>query len=161
MIQRIKEIKETILHSSNKNRINWDEYFMSIAIISSLRSPCERLQVGSVIVCDKRVISMGYNGFISGFTHISKVIDGHEQFTVHSEINAISCCAKMGISMNNSSIYITHYPCFQCFKTIISSGIKEIIYLDDYNNNELVAELAKEGSINIRKMREDTHPLNK
>jgi dCMP deaminase len=152
MISQLKEIKTTFVTSSATNRIDWDEYFMSIAIISSLRSPCGRLQVGSVIVRDNRVVSMGYNGYISGFTHTSKVVDGHEQFTVHSEINAISCCAKMGISTNGSSIYITHYPCFQCFKTIISCGIKEIIYLDDYNNNELVAELAKEGSINIRKM---------
>jgi dCMP deaminase len=152
MISQLKEIKTTFVTSSATNRIDWDEYFMSIAIISSLRSPCGRLQVGSVIVRDNRVVSMGYNGYISGFTHTSKVVDGHEQFTVHSEINAISCCAKMGISTDGSSIYITHYPCFQCFKTIISCGIKEIIYLDDYYNNELVAELAKEGSINIRKM---------
>jgi len=149
MIQRLKEIKET---TRGISRIEWDEYFMSIAIISSLRSPCKRLQVGSVIVIDNRVISIGYNGFISGFKHISKVIDGHEQFTVHSEINAISYCAKKGISVINGSIYITHYPCFQCFKTIISSGIKEIIYLDDYNNNELIEELAKEGNIIIRKL---------
>jgi dCMP deaminase len=152
MISQLKEIKTTFVTSSATSRIDWDEYFMSIAIISSLRSPCGRLQVGSVIVRDNRVVSMGYNGYISGFTHTSKVVDGHEQFTVHSEINAISCCAKMGISTDGSSIYITHYPCFQCFKTIISCGIKEIIYLDDYYNNELVAELAKEGSINIRKM---------
>jgi len=153
MISSLKDLKKTFTNSSFTNRIDWDEYFMSIAIISSLRSPCERLQVGSVIVRENRVISMGYNGYISGFTHTSKVVNGHEQFTVHSEINAISCCAKMGISSENSIIYITHYPCFNCFKTIISSGIKEIIYLDDYNNNELVEELAKEGCINIRKMR--------
>lgn len=149
-------IHELLIFKENtmttKDRINWDEYFMSIAIISSLRSSCNRLQVGSVIVKDNRVISMGYNGFISGFEHKSKIVNGHEQFTVHSEINAIACCAKLGILCEKSKIYITHYPCLNCFKSIVSAGIKEIIYLDDYNNDELVKELASEGDIQITKM---------
>jgi dCMP deaminase len=146
-------------HPLTPKRIEWDEYFMSIAIMSSLRSPCERLRVGSVIVQNNRVISMGYNGYISGFPHRSKVVDDHEQFTVHSEINAISCCAKLGIPISSSStcpskIYITHYPCIHCFKTIASVGITEIVYLEDYHNNPLVVELAKEGYIIIRKYKE-------
>ena len=60
-------------------RLNWDEYFMSIAILASQRSPCKRLQVGSVIVKNNRLISMGYNGFISGAPHISRIKDEHEQ----------------------------------------------------------------------------------
>ncbi len=133
-------------------RLNWDEYFMSIALLASCRSACDRLHVGSVIVRDNRIISMGYNGFIAGCSHTSHVKDGHEQATIHSEINAISDCAKRGVSLDNSTIYITHYPCINCFKSIASCGIKIIKYLDDYKNDSLVEILAQEANIKIIKI---------
>lgn len=135
-----------------EKRMEWDEYFMSIAVLASKRSPCTRLHVGSVIVCDNRLISMGYNGFIAGCPHISYIRNGHEQATIHSEINAIGDCAKRGVSLNGAKIYITHYPCIHCFKTICCSGIVEIIYLNDYCNDELVANIAKDTQIVIRKL---------
>jgi dCMP deaminase len=144
--------KETM--NSSENRIHWDEYFMSIALLASQRSPCSRLNVGSVIVKDKRLISMGYNGYISGAPHISRVQDNHEQAVIHSEINAISDCAKRGVSLNESKIYVTHYPCINCFRSIAACGIQEIIYLDDYKNNDLVAQLARESNIIIRQLHE-------
>jgi dCMP deaminase len=137
---------------NSEKRMEWDDYFISIAMLASQRSPCARLHVGSVIVRDNRMISMGYNGFIAGCPHISHMRDGHEQATIHSEINAICDCAKRGVSLDGAKIYITHYPCLQCFKTICSSGIVEIIYLDDYNNDELVASIAKDSNIVIRKL---------
>lgn len=140
------------LTRENKERLDWDNYFMSIALLASQRSPCERLHVGSVIVKDNRLISMGYNGFISGAPHISRVQDGHEQSTIHSEINAISDCAKRGTSLENSKIYITHYPCINCFRSIAACGIREIIYLEDYNNNPIVQELANDSNISITKL---------
>jgi dCMP deaminase len=130
-------------------RLDWNEYFMSIALLASCRSPCSRLHVGSVIVKNNRIISMGYNGYICGAPHISRIEDNHEQSIIHSEINAITDCAKRGVSIENSKIYITHYPCQYCFKTIASCGIKEIFYLHDYNNNKIVEELAKDSNITI------------
>lgn len=138
--------------SLRKDRLDWDEYFMSIALLASQRSPCQRLHVGSVIVKDKRLISMGYNGYISGAPHISRVQDNHEQSVIHSEINAITDCAKRGVSLNDSKIYVTHYPCVHCFRSIAACGITEIIYLNDYKNNTVVAELARESSIMIRQL---------
>lgn len=146
MISQIKNFKKEI-----KERLNWDEYFMSIALLASCRSPCDRLHVGCVIVKNNRIISMGYNGFISGAPHTSRIVDNHEQSTIHSEINAITDCAKRGVSLDSSKIYITHFPCINCFKSIVACGIKEIIYNDDYNNNPIVFELAKESSIIINK----------
>ena len=140
------------MSSSNEKRIGWDEYFISIAELASKRSPCSRLHVGSVIVKNNRMISMGYNGFIAGCQHKSYTRDGHEQATIHSEINAITDCAKRGVSLDSSKIYITHYPCLQCFKTICSSGINEIIYLNDYNNDELIENISKDTNIIIRKL---------
>jgi dCMP deaminase len=140
------------LTQNNKTRLDWDEYFMSIALLASCRSPCERLHVGSVIVKNNRIISMGYNGFIAGATHISRVLDNHEQSIIHSEINAISDCAKRGVSLDSSKIYITHYPCPNCFKSIAACGIKEIYYLNDYNNSQIVSELANDSNISIQKI---------
>jgi len=77
--------------------------------------------------------------------------DGHEQATIHSEVNAITDCAKRGVSLAGAKIYITHYPCLNCFKTICSSGIVEIIYADDYNNDELVSCIAKDTNVVIRR----------
>lgn len=147
MLNNIKNIV-----NQNNERINWDEYFMSIALLASCRSPCCRLHVGSVIINDNRIISMGYNGFFSGVQHISYVRDGHEQATIHSEINAITDCAKRGVSTNGSTIYVTHYPCINCFKSIASCGIKKIIYLDDYKNDELIPNMAAELGITIQKL---------
>ena len=117
---------------------------MSIAVLASCRSTCERLQVGSVIVINNRLVAMGYNGFIAGSPHISHVENGHEQSTIHSEVNAITDCARRGVSLDGATIYITHYPCINCFKTIVACGIKRILYLNDYNNYSLVKTLASE-----------------
>ena len=147
MITKLQELKKT-----QKNRINWHEYFLSTAVLASCRSPCKRLQVGSVIVKDNRVISMGYNGYISGAPHISRIENGHEQSIVHSEINAITDCAKRGVSLDKSIIYITHYPCVNCFRTIAACGIKEIYYIEDYNNNPTVEKLVNDSSIKLQKI---------
>jgi dCMP deaminase len=137
------------LITTEKTRLEWDEYFMAISLLASQRSPCQRLNVGSTIVKDNRIISMGYNGFISGAPHISRIKDEHEQSIIHSEINAITDCAKRGTSLSGAKIYVTHYPCINCFRAIAASNIKEIVYLNDYNNDEIVAQLAGDAGINI------------
>ena len=139
-----------LTNNKNNERLNWDEYFMSIALLASCRSPCQRLKVGSTIVKENRLVSMGYNGYISGAPHISRIKDDHELSIIHSEVNAISDCAKRGASLQGTKIYVTHYPCLNCFRTIASCGIKEIIYLNDYKNDETVQQLASDAGIVIR-----------
>mgnify|MGYP001284081808 CR=1 FL=1 len=146
----IEQIKK--LTSSWKQRINWDEYFMGLALLISSRSACERLHVGCVLVKDTRVISVGYNGFLPKTPHKSIVRDGHEQATVHAEQNAISDCAKRGISCENATAYITHYPCINCAKILASSGIIEIKYHEDYHNDPIVGELLSSSNIKIIKL---------
>jgi dCMP deaminase len=147
MFQEIKN-----LTSINKERLDWDDYFMSIALLASQRSPCERLKVGSVIVKNNRLISMGYNGYIPGAPHISRVKDNHEQSIIHSEINAITDCAKRGASLENGKIYVTHYPCINCFRSIAACGIKEIMYLEEYKNDPIVQDLANDSGIIIKQL---------
>jgi dCMP deaminase len=146
------QLCQLIQTKDNTDRLVWDEYFMSIALLASQRSPCQRLHVGSVVVKDNRLISMGYNGFIPGAPHISRVKDDHEQSIIHSEVNAIADCAKRGTSLQGAKIYVTHYPCINCFRSIAACGIKEIIFLHDYKNDELVQQLADDAQIRIQKL---------
>ena len=140
-----KNIKELL---NTQDRPNWDDYFMSIAYLTSSRSSCHRLHVGCVIVKDKCIIGTGYNGFIAGAPHKSIVIDNHEQATVHAEQNAIADAACRGTSVNNSIAYITHYPCINCFKILAAAGIKTILYLNDYKNDTLVEHMIKDRELN-------------
>lgn len=124
-----------------EERISWNDYFMKVATLASVRSPCERLKVGCVLVKNNRLISMGYNGFLAGTDHRSIVRWGHEQATIHAEINAITDAAKRGVSIDDTVAYITHYPCINCFKALASSGVKKIYYQVDYKNDPILEEL--------------------
>lgn len=130
-------------------RPEWQEYFMSVAYILSKRSTCDRLHVGCVIVKDNRIITTGYNGHIKGTPHVSRIVDGHEQMTIHAETNAIADAASRGVPLNGSTAYVTHYPCINCTKNLISAGIKEIIYGEDYNNNPIADELYQLASVKV------------
>ena len=119
-------------------RPTWDEYFKKIVLVTSERSPCKRLQVGCLLVKDNRIVSQGYNGFLPGCKHISIVRDNHEQATLHAEQNALIDCAKRGVTCKGSSVYVTHYPCIICCRLLLAAGVKDIKYLNDYKNDDLV-----------------------
>ena len=133
-------------------RPSWEQYFKIIVSETSSRSPCHRLQVGCLLVRDNRIISQGYNGFLPGAPHESIVENNHEQATVHAEQNAVSDCAKRGVSCDGCTAYITHYPCINCFKIMAASGIREIKYINDYKNDRNVIKLSNLSNININKI---------
>ena len=93
---------------------------------------------------------MGYNGFLGGCEHKSIVRDGHEQATIHAEINAITDAAKRGASIDDCVAYVTHYPCLNCYKALASSGIKKIYYKEDYRNDPVVEDLGY--GIDVKKL---------
>ena len=142
----------SLIKSWDDERCSWDEYFSCIALLISARSTSKRLKVGSVIVKNNRIISAGYNGFPSGTPHVSIMRDGHEQNTIHAEQNAIADAARRGVSIENTTIYVTHRPCINCTKFIISAGITNIKYLKDYRNDELADELLNASKITIQKV---------
>src|SRR5690625_2907462 len=139
------------------NRIHWDQYFMAQSLLISTRSTCTRLAVGATIVRNKRVISGGYNGSVSGDVHCSdagcKIVDGHCVRTVHAEANAILQCAKFGAPTEGADIYVSYFPCLQCTKMIIQAGIENLYYLHDYNNSEYAKELLDHAEKNIIKVK--------
>jgi len=134
------------------DRISWTEYFSNLAKLVSKRSPCERLQVGCVLVKNNRIIATGYNGFLPNAEHKSIVVDNHEQATIHAEQNCIADCAKRGVETADSIAYVTYYPCINCYKILIASGVKEINYIDDYKNNIIIEEINKNLNIKINKI---------
>ncbi|TFB24866.1 ComE operon protein 2 [Filobacillus milosensis] len=140
-------------------RISWDQYFMSQSHLLALRSTCERLAVGATIVRDKRVIAGGYNGSVSGSVHCidegCKVIDGHCVRTIHAEINAILQCAKFGVPTEGAEIYVTHFPCLNCTKTIIQSGIRKVYYAQDYKNHPYAIQLLDESGVDYEQVELD------
>ncbi len=136
----------------NNLRPSWDEYFKEICLVTSKRSACDRLHVGCLIVKNNRIVSQGYNGFLPGLPHKSIVRDNHEQATVHAEQNAICDCARRGVSCEDAIVYITHFPCIICCRLLIACGIKEINYIEDYKNDDLVYYLCKQSKIIINKI---------
>ncbi|WP_249871039.1 ComE operon protein 2 [Oceanobacillus saliphilus] len=140
-------------------RISWDQYFMAQSHLLALRSTCTRLMVGATIVRDKRIIAGGYNGSVSGSVHCIDdgcyVIDGHCVRTVHAEANALLQCAKFGVPTDKADIYVTHFPCLQCTKQLIQSGIRTVYYAEDYRNHEYAIQLFKEAGVETKKVKLD------
>lgn len=117
--------------------ISWDEYFMGVAILASQRSKDPSTQVGACIIDEeKRILSTGYNGFPQGcsddefpWNRDENVGDTKYQYVVHAELNAILNAS--GKKLAGSTLYVGLFPCNECAKAIIQSGIKEVIYLSD------------------------------
>ncbi len=119
------------------DNISWDEYFMGMAVLSSLRSKDPSTKVGAVIVSpENKVISIGYNGMPSRLDeeqlswNKGEGLDSKYLYVCHAEFNAI-LNTQVGGSLKNARVYVTLFPCNECTKAIIQTGIKEIIYLDD------------------------------
>ena len=143
----------------------WDKRFVNMAYVVAGWSSCykENRQVGSVIVRDKRILTTGYNGASSGLVSCKEkgeclrqklgIASGtrHELcYAVHAEQNAIIQAAKMGISVDGATLYVTHQPCAICTKMIINSGIKRIVYREGYPD-EFSRQLLDESGILVEK----------
>lgn len=137
-------------------RPSWDEYFMATAVLLSTRSPCERLHVGCVLVSGgsrpNRLVAAGYNGFLPGTPHTSRVRDGHEQATVHAEQNAVADAARRGSSLEGCVAYVTHFPCINCAKILAAAGIAEIRYRLDYHNDQIAADVLADAEVVVTQL---------
>ncbi len=117
------------------NYINWDEYFMGIAMLAAKRSKDPSTQVGACIVSpDNIIISTGYNGMPKGcsddeFPWEREGTETKYPYVVHAELNAI--LNANGRDLRGSRLYVALFPCNECAKAIIQSGVKEVLYLSD------------------------------
>ncbi len=125
------------MNEKRKDYISWDEYFMGVARLSGMRSKDPNSQVGACIVSqDNKILSMGYNGFPMGcsddefpWARSGDEIDTKYLYVVHSELNAI--LNYRGGSLEGAKLYVSLFPCNECAKAIIQSGIKTVVYDDD------------------------------
>lgn len=146
-------------------RLEWDEYFMNIAVQVGLRSTCIRRKVGALLVKDNKIVSTGYNGSPKGIPNCSDDVDrcyrsahnipsGEKLdlcYAVHAEINAIMNAIKTGSDLSDSVIYVTTFPCSSCVKALIQAGVKKICYLDKYTN-EFTLKMIEEAGIECKEM---------
>lgn len=127
-----------------KDYISWDQYFMGIALLSAKRSKDPNTQVGACIVNRQhRIVGLGYNGFPAGcsdddlpWAREGDLLDTKYPYVVHAELNAILNSIQ---KLDGCTIYVALFPCNECAKAIIQSGIREIVYLcDKYAHTDIV-----------------------
>ncbi len=141
--------------------ITWEQYFMGVVYLSSLRSKDPNTKVGACIVSkNKRIVGVGYNGFPYGceddefpWQKQGNMVDTKYPYVVHAELNAILNSIK---DLEGCTIYVSLFPCHECVKAIIQSGIKEIVYCDDkYDGTEsniAAKKMLKAAKIKVRKI---------
>ena len=125
-----------------KDYISWDEYFMGIALLSAMRSKDSNSQVGACIVSpENKILSLGYNGMPIGcndddmpWEREGDPLETKYMYVCHAELNAILNSAYS--NLKGARVYVTLFPCNECAKAIIQSGIKEIIYYSDKYHDE-------------------------
>lgn len=136
-------------------RLTRNELFIETAKITSRRSSCPKKQVGAVLVLDNRIIAQGYNGVLPSTNPSEGLLEDGTTKTVHAEANIIAFCAKHGIATNNTKMFVTLSPCEKCAELIIQSGIKEVIYIEDYRDSSGLDKLRKH-KIKVIKWNQDT-----
>jgi dCMP deaminase len=144
-------------------RISKDQYFMEIAEVVSQRSTCIKRKVGAVLVKENHIISTGYNGAPSGFNHCTSKTCLRQNIRsgerpelcrgVHAEINCVIQAALHGTSIKGqTTLYTTTFPCMNCLKLLINSGINRIVFKEDYNlANTAKKALLDESNIKVEK----------
>lgn len=153
--------------------IPWDDYFMYVAKLSSMRSKDPRIKVGACVVdSNNRIKGIGYNGFPRGcsdkeFPWTSRddaksFYESKHAYVCHAELNAVMNCGNT--ELNNMSLYCTHFPCNDCAKVIIQSGIKKVIYLGEHRPNEepylATRRMFKASGVNILKLMPSVLEIN-
>ncbi|MBR6660405.1 MAG: dCMP deaminase family protein [Bacteroidales bacterium] len=133
----------------------FDKSYLDMARVWAQNSYCKRRQVGALIVKDRMIISDGYNGTPCGFENVCEDENGvTKPYVLHAEANAITKVAQSGNSSKDATLYVTASPCMECAKLIIQSGIRRVVYLDEYRIMDGV-ELLKKAGIEVCHFIED------
>jgi dCMP deaminase len=139
------DISRCIIHPDPKSAKR-DLIYLQMSKTWGKNSHCKRMQVGSLMVKDKSIISDGYNGSPMGFPNICEDQDMNTlPYVLHAEANAITKLAKSTQSSEGSTIYITLSPCFECSKLIIQSGIKRVVFSEVYRKPDSLPFLIEAG----------------
>jgi len=141
--------KKDAIHPYGAKQQQFDLRYLRMAAIWSENSYCKRRKVGALIVKDKMIISDGYNGTPAGFENVCEDENNvTKPYVLHAEANAITKVARSNNSSENATLYITDSPCMECAKLIIQSGIKRVVYSNQYRNLDGI-ELLKRAGIEL------------
>lgn len=132
---------------ANRNKLlELDKKYIRMAMIWAENSYCKRRKVGALVVKDKMIISDGYNGTPTGFENVCEDENGvSKPYVLHAEANAITKLAKSSNSSEGATMYCTASPCIECAKLIIQSGIKRVVYSEQYRLTDGVDLLVRAG----------------
>jgi dCMP deaminase len=129
-----------------------DRRYARMALIWAENSYCERRKVGALVVKDNMIISDGYNGTPTGFENICEDDNNvSKPYVLHAEANAITKLARSSNSSDGATLYVTASPCIECAKLIIQSGIKRVIYTEQYRLTDGV-DLLKRAGVDVEYM---------
>lgn len=129
-----------------KRQSAFDRQYLEMARIWAKNSYCKRLQVGALIVKDRMIISDGYNGTPEGFENVCEDENNKTKpYVLHAEANAITKVAKSNNSSDGATLYITTSPCMECAKLIIQSGIRRVVFCDNYRTDDGIHLLKRAG----------------
>jgi dCMP deaminase len=129
----------------------FDHSYLQMAEIWSQNSYCKRRKVGALLVKDRMIISDGYNGTPSGFENVCEEDGVTKPYVLHAEANAITKVAKSGNSSEGATLYVTASPCLECSKLIIQSGIKRVVYRDEYRLTDGI-DLLRRAGVEVEKV---------
>jgi len=129
----------------------FDHSYLEMAEIWAQNSYCKRRKVGALLVKDRMIISDGYNGTPSGFENICEEDGVTKPYVLHAEANAITKVAKSGNSSEGATLYVTASPCLECSKLIIQSGIKRVVYRDEYRLTDGI-DLLRRAGVEVEKV---------
>ena len=158
------------------DRPSWDDYYINIAWVVASRSSCIRRRVGALIVVERQIISTGYNGTPFGVKNCDEggcprcasdapSGSGLEYcLCVHGEQNAIALAARQGTATRDSSLFVTTRPCFNCLKESVQAGIREVIYDQPYDYDDVLEDayqslLAQSGLVMRRHPYSEMRPV--
>ncbi|MBD3300565.1 MAG: cytidine deaminase [Candidatus Moranbacteria bacterium] len=144
-------------------RPKWEEFWFNLTDQIKTRSVCLHYQVGAVLVRENQLLGMGYNGPPKGLEHCFEVgcakkvgikVLKHQGLCrgSHAELNAISNAASLGVNISGSDLYVTYRPCAMCTKSIINSKIKRVLYLKDYDGDEVAWSYFGQSEVEVMKV---------
>lgn len=134
----------------------FDKAYLKMAIEWAKLSSCKRKKVGALIVKDRMIISDGYNGTPSGFDNCCEDETGKTQwFVLHAEANAILKLAGSTQSAKDATLYLTLSPCKECSKLVLQAGIKKVVYVDEYSDNDGIDFLKNHGIVLLKISKEE------
>ena len=142
----------------SEKRIRYDRYFMDLAERTAEMSYAEKKKVGCIIVRDNHIIAAGWNGMPAGFPNVCEYVNSDGDLktnpeVIHAEANALYWCAKTEIMTEGATCYVTLSPCKHCALGLIQSGIKRVVYKEQYwNGDKTGLELLQKAGVVVKQL---------